>query len=158
MKEPIMGAFAYDDIMSIEFRLEKSEPKIRITLDNGKAIALLPSKSMANVAKALDLHFRQNLSQFSIVRDHQKLERALEVYVMSIVMANCRLDGALKIVMKRFLNKMTTDEDIALLFNILANVNNTLKETRPLGSRRLLRILLIECCRVELNAVGKVFT
>jgi hypothetical protein len=158
MNEPIMDVYSCDGIMSVEFRLEKSEPKIRIILDNGKAIALLPSKSMINVVKAFDMHLRMNLSQFSIVHDHPKLQRALEVYVMKMVMANSGLNGALKIAMERFLNKMKQGEDITLLLNVLANVNSTLKETKPFISRKFLRILLIECCRVEFNAVGKVFT
>jgi hypothetical protein len=75
-------------------------------------------------------------------------------------MTHCKLDGALRIAIDRFVSKMKQDKEVALLFDRVASVNTEMKKSlsgRPFADKNLLRILLLECCRAEFNAVGRVF-
>jgi hypothetical protein len=157
--EPIMGLYGerYQDVLSVEFRLERNGRRIAMEPENGKVVIALPSKSMRAVVKGLDMHVQKNMAPLLGSFYPPKLQRALEVYVMKLIMTHCNLDGALRIAMSRFLSKMNEDKDIGLLFDTVANVNSALKGTKPFKNKNFLRILLLEFCRVEINAVGRVF-
>jgi hypothetical protein len=151
--EPIMGAFG--KIILIQIKIKKNVQDIQLIREEGIVTAIIPARNMDNVVKALTAHFSENLSNFSNVRDYPKLERALEIVSLQLVIEKCNLDGALEVSLKDFLNKMKENEEIKLICNILVDLNSKLKRFETRLDRRLLRILLIETCRAELNVLGK---
>ncbi|MEM2995322.1 MAG: hypothetical protein QXI91_04830 [Candidatus Bathyarchaeia archaeon] len=153
--EPILQV--YKNVIPLQLKVDKNTQDVQIKLERGKAIALIPSICMDNVVKAMDVHFRSNLSQFSIVRDYSKLERALELFCVELVLRKSGLNGALEIATRQFINSVRQDEDVRLMLDILVDVNSKLKQFEKSLDRRLLRILLIEICRAELNGIGKMF-
>lgn len=151
--EPIMDAFG--KIIPIQIKIKKNVQDVQLIREEGIITAIIPARNMDNVVKAIATHFSENLSNFSIIRDYPKLERALEVTSLQLVVENCNLDGALEASMKDFLNRMKENEEIRLMCNILIDLNSKLKQFENRLDRRLLRILFIETCRAELNVLGK---
>lgn len=151
--DPIMKAFG--KIIFMQIKVKKNVQNVQLKREKGMITAIIPSRNMDNVIKAIDMHFSNNLSNFSIVRDHPKLERALEVVGLQLVIGKCNLDGALEVSMMEFLNRIKEDEEIRLMFDILVDLNSKLKQFENKLDSRLLRILLIETCRAEFNALGK---
>jgi len=153
--EPLLRAFKH--VIPIQLKIDSNTEDVKIRLENGKVLGIIRSKSMDQVMKAMDVHFADNMSQFSVVRDFIKFERALELVCLELVVKNCKMDGALTIAASQFINKAKEDEEISLMFSILSDLNGKLKQAEPLLDRRLLRILIVETCRGEFDAVGKVF-
>jgi len=153
--EPLLRAFKH--VIPLQLKIDSNTEDVKIRLENGKVLGIIRSKSMDQVMKAMDVHFADNMSQFSVVRDFIKLERALELVCLELVVKNCKMDGALMIAASQFINKAKEDEEISLMFSILSDLNGKLKQAEPLLDRRLLRILIVEICRGEFDAVGKVF-
>jgi len=153
--EPLLRAFKH--VIPLQLKIDSNTEDVKIRLEKGKVLGIIRSKSMDQVVKAMDLHFTDNMSQFSVVRDLIKLERALELVCLELVVKNCKMDGALAIAANRFINRAKEDEEISSMFSILSDINGKLRQTEPLLDRRLLRILIAETCRGEFDAIGKMF-
>jgi len=153
--EPLLRAFKH--VIPLQLKIDSNTEDVKIRLEKGKVLGIIRSKSMDQVVKAMDLHFADNMSQFSVVRDFIKLERALELVCLELVVKNCKMDGALAIAANRFINRAKEDEEISSMFSILSDINGKLRQTEPLLDRRLLRILIAETCRGEFDAIGKMF-
>jgi len=154
-EEPLLRAFKY--VIPLQLKIESDAKDVEIRLETGRVLGIIPSKSMSQIVKAIDAHFADNISQFSVVKDFSKLERALELVCLELVMRNCKIDGGLAIAASRFINKAKENEEINLMFSILSDLNGKLKQTGSILDRRLLRILIVETCRGEFDAIGKVF-
>lgn len=153
--EPLLRAFKH--VIPLQLKIDSNTEDVKIRLEKGKVLGIIRSKSMDQVVKAMDVHFADNMSQFSVVRDFIKLERALELVCLELVVKNCKMDGALAIAANRFINRAKEDEEISSMFSILSDINGKLRQTEPLLDRRLLRILIAETCRGEFDAIGKMF-
>jgi len=154
-EEPLLRAFKY--VIPLQLKIDSNTEDVEIKLEKGKVLGIIPSKSMDQVVKVIAVHFADNMSQFSVVRDFAKLERALELVCLELVVRNCKMDGALVIAANQFINRLKEDEEISLMYSILNDLNGKLKQTEPVLDRRLLRILIAETCRGEFDAIGKMF-
>lgn len=152
--EPLLRAFKY--VIPLQLKIDSNTKEVKIRLEKGKVLGTIPSKSMDQVVKAIAVHFTDNMSQFSVARNLNKLEKALELVCLELVVRNCKMDGSLAIAASRSINKAKEDEEISLMCSILGDLNGKLKQTGPLLDRRLLRILIAETCRGEFDAIGKV--
>lgn len=151
--EPLLRAFKH--VIPLQLKIDSNTEDVKIRLEKGKVLGIIRSKSMDQVVNAMDLHFADNMSQFSVVRDFIKLERALELVCLELVVKNCKMDGALAIAASQFINKAKEDEEISSMFSILSDLNGKLKQTEPLLDRRLLRILIVETVEVNLMQLGR---
>jgi len=123
--EPLLRAFKH--VIPLQLKIDSNTEDVKIRLEKGKVLGIIRSKSMDQVVKAMDLHFADNVSQFSVVRDFIKLERALELVCLELVVKNCKMDGALVVAASQFINKAKEDEEISLMFSILSDLNGKLK-------------------------------
>lgn len=142
---------AYRDFMPLAYRFDRKAPAIRIELKPGRAIAIIPVSCMDSIVEATHLYTSTCLSEFSVVRDCKKIQKAMDVFVVLLLIKNSGLDGSLKIAMERFFNKVKEDREMAIILDVLGEVNDMLKNREANLDPRLIRILLIEACGAELQ-------
>lgn len=152
---PLLRVFK--EIIPVQLKIDKNAKDVETRREKSKILMIIPSKSMDNVVKAIARYFSDDLSQLSVVRDYNKLERALELFCLESVINNCKIDGALKIAGSQFINNAKEDEETRLIFDILADLNSKLGQVELLSDIRLLRILVVETCRGEFSAIGRLF-
>ena len=115
-------------------------------------IAKIPSKSMKKVVEALSLYISRNLSAFSVVRDYKNLGKALEALLFQSIVEKSGINSSFEAAAKCVLNRVKDDNEIGPIFRILTNLNDEMKAMSiSFKDERLLRILVVESCRIELG-------
>lgn len=154
-KAPILNV--YRDIYPLEYKFDKKATAIEIVLEPEKALAIIPVRGMDNILSATHVYASEYMSQFSSVRDYKKLQKAMDIFVVLVVVQNSELNGSLKIATEQFFNKAKEDEELAILLDIIEGVNGLLKEQQVDLDSRLTRILLVETCRCEFCENDRLF-
>jgi superfamily II helicase len=147
----------YKDFVPLRLEQSKGARGIEIRLEEGVAIASIPSLTMENITQAVHTHFTQRISASSTLRKYEKLQKAMDLWATTQVVKATNLDGALSIALSEIANSVLKDEKVGWAFDVIGTANEELKKFEPRLDRRLLRILLIEACRKEFNAFGGVF-
>lgn len=154
LKEPALQL--YKDILPIAYKVDRRAQNLRIELRNDRALAILPSCSKDNLVEGLKRHVEENVAQTSTIKEHEKMEKALEIFCIEKIVEHSRIDGAFKIGVSKFASKAREDEVIQTSYNVLQDMNAMLKEPGLSLSRLSLTMVLTEFCRGELDAFGKV--
>lgn len=139
----------------LQMRIRRKTKNVQIELPQNKALAILPSGSTEHRVTALAKHAEDNLSSVSAVNDNPKIEKALELFLVDSLVKNSYVNGSFKMAATKYINGIKTDNDIKTIYEIIHEVNSKLKQFETKLERSLLRILLIEMCRVQFDGASE---
>jgi hypothetical protein len=102
---------------------------------------------MENVVRTLNRHISQNLGEYCVVRDQDRLRKALEAFLFKSIFETSGINSSFEVVAKHYLNQVSADPEIGPIFRIITSINDQLKATNTsFNDGRLVRILLLELC------------
>jgi hypothetical protein len=109
-KEPVLQV--YKDFVPLRLEQSKGARGIEIRLEEGVAIASIPSLTMENITQAVHTHFTQRISASSTLRKYEKLQKAMDLWATTQVVKATNLDGALSIALSEIANSVLKDEKV----------------------------------------------
>ena len=150
-EEPI--ALTYKGFIPLIYRFNPRAKKISISLKENIAVATIPSTDLHTIAKALQKHIEENLSQTSILRGMEKLQKALDLAVLTLLLNKMGFERSLTIALHRIMEKHLSDKDVKRLYDVVLTINCELKSRNWLEwfDRRFLRIILLEMYKLEIG-------
>jgi len=140
--EPLMKV--YKDLTPAEIVVDSSVDRTKITLEPGIGVARIKVFSFDDVVDAIYMHIEQNLSRTSAVKDFKKLQKAIDLFTVTLVIDKMRLDGALSVALHKSLDKHMKDEQVKVRYECLEFMNQEMITLQPPISREFLTILLTE--------------
>lgn len=151
--EPIMGAFS--KLMHLEIKVSRKLKETELIMEKNCIIALIPEITMDKILEALVKYFGEVLSSFSCVRDYCKLESALEIFCLKLIVEKCSFSEVLKLTTEAFINNKLKDQEIRFIYETIMDLNSKLKSYEAKLDGRLLRVLLVETCVDTYTLMGK---
>lgn len=144
-KEPVLKV--YKHFVPLRFLYDKAANSITIKLTEGGALAIVPSIDFDTIVEAISSHVVGNLSTTSIVKNLTKLQRAIDLLAVTLIVEKTGIDSSLTIALKRHLQIHFEDDDLRHLFEAVRNINMQLKSMQVHLEPTFLRILLVEISR-----------
>lgn len=148
-RDPI--AMAYCGFLPLVFRYSPRSKKISIVLKEGIAVATIPSVDLGTIAEALKKHIDENLSHTSIVKGIKKLQDAVDLATLTLLLEKTGFDGSFTIALRKILDRQLGDADVKRLYNCSLAINRELESEKAFEwmERRFLRMILLEMYKLE---------
>lgn len=147
-KEPLFKA--YGAFPHLQCRVDPKATSISIELTEDRAIARIPSSDPDIIVKVVGKYIHENLSKTSSVKHIDKLQKSLDLAVLTLILRKIEMNGAFTIAFNKNLAVVFRDAEIRHLYDVLMQLNKELKEKAWLD-RTLLRMILMETYNYEMS-------